>query len=410
MKIALFSPLNPIQTGISDYNEEMLFELCKHLDIDLFIQKGYEPVNEAVRAEFKIHPYVPETFDPSKYDELLYHMGNNYEAHGYIYDALKEHPGVVVLHDYVLQGFYAERYDATGDFETYCRLQKKYYGERGESIANNIARPETLPIWESAAAVNYPLNEDILESAKAVIVHSNFVKEKIQDGFHGPIVKINHHGHTNKTFDRNTIRNQMGIKKDGILISSIGYINKNKRFDVIFQALDELNNPAITYVIAGKDRGKLLKNYFGKKNLNIIVKGHLDLVDLESLIAASDICINLRYPTMGESSGALLRMMGYGKPVLVTNYGSYADFPDYSVLKIDPDIDEKEYIKRFVTTLIQEEDFCRSIGDEAARYVREECPIEKCALEYASFLKNQTKKQKSPLDISQEGTENDKSR
>jgi len=408
MKIALFSPLNPIKTGISDYNEEMLFELRKHLDIDLFIQRGYEPVNEAVRAEFKIHPYVPETFDPSGYDELLYHMGNNYEAHGYIYEALKEHPGVVVLHDYVLQGFYAERYDANGDFEMYCRLQKKYYGERGESIANNIARPETLPIWESAAAVDYPLNEDVLESAKAVIVHSNFIKEKIQDGFHRPIVKINSHAYALKTFDRNRVRDQMGINKDSLLISSIGYINKNKRFDVILSALDELNNPAITYVIAGKDRGNLLKNYFGKKNLNIIVKGHLDLGDLEALVAASDICINLRYPTMGESSGALLRMMGYGKPVLVTNYGSYADFPDYSVLKIDPDIDEKEYIKRFVTTLIQEEDFCRSVGEEAARFVREECSIEKCALEYASFLKNQANQ--PPLEISQEAIENDKSR
>ncbi len=408
MKIALFSPLNPIKTGISDYNEEILFELHKHLDIDLFIQRGYEPVNEAVRAEFKIHTYVPETFDPSGYDELLYHMGNNYEAHGYIYKALKEHPGVVVLHDYVLQGFYAERYDATGDFKMYCRLQKKYYGERGESIANNIARPETLPIWESATAVNYPLNEEILESAKAVIVHSNFIKEKIQKGFQRPIVKINHHGHINKTFERNTVRNQIGIKKDGILISSIGYINKNKRFDIILRALGELNNPAITYVIAGKDRGNLLKNYLWEKNLNIIVKGHLDLGDLEALISVSDICINLRYPTMGESSGALLRMMGYGKPVLVTNYGSYADFPDYSVLKIDPDIDEKEYIKRFVSTLIQEEDFCRSIGEEAARYVREECSIKKCALEYASFLKNQANQ--PPLEISQEAIENDKSR
>lgn len=408
MKIALFSPLNPIKTGISDYNEELLFELHKHLDIDLFIQKGYKPVNEAVQAEFKIHPYVPETFDPSGYDELLYHMGNNYEAHGYIYDALKEHPGVVVLHDYVLQGFYAERYDATGDFEMYCRLQKKYYGERGESIANNIVRPETLPIWESAAAVDYPLNEEILESAKAVIVHSNFLKEKIQDGFHRPMVKINHHGHNKKIFDRNHIRSQMGIHKDSILISSIGYINKNKRFDVILRALDELNNPAITYVIAGKDRGNLLRNYIGEKKLNIIVKSHLDLSDLEALVDASDICINLRHPTMGESSGTLVRMMGYGKPVLVTNYGSYADFPDYSVLKVDPDIDEKETIKRFVTALIQEEDFCRSVGKEAARFVREECSIEKCALEYASFLKNQANQPR--LEISQEAIENDKSR
>jgi glycosyltransferase involved in cell wall biosynthesis len=408
MKIALFCPLNPIKTGISDYNEELLFELRKHLDIDLFIQQGYIPTNEAVRAGFNIIPYVPETFDPSGYDEVLYHMGNNYEAHGYIYEAIKVFPGVVVLHDYVLQGFHAERYNATGEFETYRRLQKKYYGESGESIAKNIARPETIPIWESAAALDYPLNEDILESAKAVIVHSNFVKEKIQAGFHKSITKINHHGHTLKTFDRNKVRNQMGLDKDSILISSIGYINKNKRFDVIISALDEIKNPALTYVIAGKDRGNLLKNYIEEKNLKIIVKGHLQLEELEALIDASDICINLRYPTMGESSGTLLRMMGYGKPVLVTNFGSYADFPDYTVLKIDPDIDEKEHIKRFVKTLIQEEDFSHSIGKEAVRYVREECSIEKCALEYVSFLKNQA--EKSPLDISKEDIDNDKSR
>lgn len=408
MKIALFSPLNPIKTGISDYNEEMLFELRKHLDIDLFIQQGYIPTNESVRLGFNIFPFIPEAFDPSAYDEILYHMGNNYEAHGYIYDALKAHPGVVVLHDYVLQGFHAERYDATGDFGMYLQLQKKYYGQIGESIANNIARPETLPIWESAAAVAYPLNEDILEAAKAVIVHSNFVKEKIQIGYPKPLMKINHHGHTLKTFDRNLVRGQLGVNEDNILISSIGYINKNKRFDVILSALEELDNPNITYVIAGKDRGDLLKNYLEDINLNICVKGHLDLQKLEALISASDICINLRYPTMGESSGALLRIMGYGKPALVTNFGSYADFPDYSVLKIAPDIDEKEHIKRVVQALIQEKDFCRSVGEEASRYVREECSIEKCAFEYVSFLKSQIDKPRH--DLSKEAIKNEKSR
>jgi glycosyltransferase involved in cell wall biosynthesis len=163
-------------------------------------------------------------------------------------------------------------------------------------------------------------------------------------------------------------------------------------------------------VIAGKDRGNLLKNYIEEKNLSIIVKGHLGLEELEALIDASDICINLRYPTMGESSGALLRMMGYGKPVLVTNFGSYADFPDYSVLKIDSDIDEKEHIKRFVKTLIEEEDFCRSVGEEARRYVREECSMKKCALEYVSFLKNQAYKPQPRIEISNEAIKNDKNR
>ena len=126
MKIALFSPLNPVKTGISDYTEEMLFELKSHFQIDLYIDKGYTPTNTILKDHFKIIPYDSKTFDPNSYNEILYHMGNYYEGHNYIYRALKEHPGIVVLHDFVLQGFYAERYGATGNFDEYRRLLFEY--------------------------------------------------------------------------------------------------------------------------------------------------------------------------------------------------------------------------------------------------------------------------------------------
>ena len=35
-------------------------------------------------------------------DVALYHVGNNPDAHGWIVDALRKRPGVVVLHDFVL--------------------------------------------------------------------------------------------------------------------------------------------------------------------------------------------------------------------------------------------------------------------------------------------------------------------
>jgi len=387
MKVALFSPLNPVKTGIADYTEEMLEELRKKgLDIDLVIDKGYEPLNERIRTRFRILTYDSLSFDPSGYDEILYHMGNNFKAHGYIYDALKRHPGIVVLHDFVLQGFYAEKYDADKDFESYLNLQKKYYAEKGEEIAENLIRPKGFPIWERAEAFDYPLNEEVLEAARAVIVHSDFVKSRIEERTRKRVGKILHHGHEIKSFDRMQSRAKLGLGPEDILISSTGFINKNKRLGVVLSALEEMDHSRITYVLAGHDRGGLLRNYLDGSNLKVVVKGFLPLEELESLIDASDICINLRYPTMGESSGTLLRMMGYGKPVLVTNFGSYSEFPDFCVLKIDPDIDEKESIKRFVFTLIEDEDFRRSLGEEASLYVQNECSIERCASEYVSFI------------------------
>jgi glycosyltransferase involved in cell wall biosynthesis len=385
MKIAIFSPLNPIKTGIADYTEEMLEALAGYFDIDLYISKEYQPKNESIVSQYKTIPFEIKSFNPSEYFEIIYHMGNYYDGHRYIYESLKKFPGVVVLHDYVLQGFYAERYDATRDFEEYKKLQIKYYGEAGEEIANQISDNSRIPIWESDTAFKYPLNEEIVECAKGIIVHSDFIKQKIKSISDNPVVKIHHHGHKIKKFDRDAIRKKLGVSRDEILLCSVGYINKNKRYDKIIKAYSKIKGLKLKYIIAGLDRGNLLENYISEDS-DIIIKGHLPINELEAIISASDICINLRYPTMGESSGSLLRMMGYGKPVLVTNYGSYAEFPDQCVLKINPDIDEEVMITRLITELANDEDMRVSIGKEASEYIKSECNIEKCVAEYAEFI------------------------
>jgi glycosyltransferase involved in cell wall biosynthesis len=389
MRIALFSPLNPVSTGIADYTEEMLGELGRHFEIDLYISPGYQPVNQERLAPFRVFPFEASRFDPSVYQEIVYHMGNFYEGHRYIYESLKRFPGIVVLHDYVLQGFYAERFEATRDFESYRSLLIKYYGEKGKEIAQGILERHPVPIWESEQAFYFPMNEEILEYAKALIVHSDYVKNRVQVKTQKPIVKIPHHGHILREFDRAAIRESLGIKDDEVMICSAGYVNKNKRYDRILAALAEMPDLNYKYVIAGKDRGRILENYLPRRHTRILLRDHLPLLELEGLIAAADICINLRYPTMGESSGSLLRMMGYGKPTLVTNYGSYAEFPDYCVLKVEADIDETHMIKRYLQALASDEEFRASVGREASDYVKNECGIAKCARAYAHFIEEQ---------------------
>jgi hypothetical protein len=43
-----------------------------------------------------------------------------------------------------------------------------------------------------------------------------------------------------------------------------------------------------------------------------------------------DACINLRYPAAGETSGIAIRLMGIGKPVLLTD-GEVLAFPEGAV-------------------------------------------------------------------------------
>ena len=387
MKVALFSPLNPVKSGISDYTEELLPEMARDLELDLYINKGYQPSAPGITESFKVHPFEPESFPSRDYDAIVYHMGNYYDAHGYIYESLKRFPGIVVLHDYVMQSFYAEQYEEEGDFSCYRGLLEKYYGDQGRKIAERIQARRPVPIWESPEAVRFPLNEEILAHAKGVIVHSRFIYDRIRPMTESPIAVIPHHGHVLRRFETASIRRDLGIPEEDILICSAGYVSKNKRFDLILEALSDLEGIPFHFVIAGEDRGRLFTPPPSGIRFDFQITGHLPLDKMEAIIAASDICINLRYPTMGESSGVQIRMMGYGKPVLVTNLGSYAEFPDYTVLKVDVDLDETEVIKRFMHALAADEDFRMSVGSEAGAFVERECSIPRCAELYTRFIK-----------------------
>ena len=48
----------------------------------------------------------------------------------------------------------------------------------------------------------------------------------------------------------------------------------------------------------------------------------------ESLMAACDVLVNLRSPTMGETSGSVIRALSLGKPMLVSDVGWFSELPD----------------------------------------------------------------------------------
>ena len=54
-------------------------------------------------------------------------------------------------------------------------------------------------------------------------------------------------------------------------------------------------------------------------------------------MAACDVLVNLRSPTMGETSGSVIRGLALGKPMLVSDVGWFGELPDGVALKIPVD-------------------------------------------------------------------------
>ncbi len=388
MKIAWFSPLSPVPSGISDYSEELLPSLARHASIDIYIDPSYTPSNSGIVRSFTVRRFDPEAFKAEDYDRIVYHMGNDFSAHRYIHEAMRRFPGVVVLHDLVLMGFYAARQRAGRDFPGFIRFLQQFYPDKAAWIGEQCDGRYPFPLWESRMALELPMNEEVCRLAEGVIAHSQFVMARLGLPDGKPAAVIPHHGHSTRPFDRGAIRSGLGVKPEHILLVSTGYVTRNKRYGQVLDVLKELGRDGLRYLIVGRDDDGLLPRLLSAGRQDVLTRGFAPLAEMEGLIAAADIGINLRNPTMGESSGSLLRMLSYGLPVIVSDCGSYSEIPDHCAIKIGTGIDEKEMLKAFIAALADSPDLRAALGREAARHAGETCGIDRCADMYAAFLRD----------------------
>ena len=63
---------------------------------------------------------------------------------------------------------------------------------------------------------------------------------------------------------------------------------------------------------------------------------------LLTAMLAVDVGVNLRNPTAGETSATLNTMLGMGKPVIVSDIGTYREYPDLCCPKISTDDTESK--------------------------------------------------------------------
>ena len=72
--------------------------------------------------------------------------------------------------------------------------------------------------------------------------------------------------------------------------------------------------------------------------------GYLAEEDFWRLARAADVSVNLRFPTVGETSGAVCRLAGTGLPVVVSDVGWFRELPDSFAAKVPIGAGEVETI------------------------------------------------------------------
>lgn len=365
MRIAFFSPLPPARSGIADYSEELLLHLRKLAEVDTFTEK-------------------PASFDAAAYDTCIYQLGNN-PFHIFAYEAAMEHPGIVVLHEANLHHLIADMTIKRGDWDAYLREVEADGGQEALAYARRYVQP-----LRRGPDYDQPLLASVLKRSRGVVVHSDFVTQAVRlRGFKGPIAKIPH-GAWTVDQDGAPWRAKLGIASNAPLFGIFGFLKPYKRIAESLRAFRRLiaEHPEARLILVGEAHPELpLKNMLSSLGLSAHAR-HIDYAPIEEFngyMAACNTIVNLRYPTVGETSGTLLRGLGMGKPVMISEIGSFQEYSDEICLKVPVDASEEEHIYEYLKLLIERPELGRALGAKARAWVERDCNWPSVAQRYARF-------------------------
>lgn len=395
MKIAYFSPLNPIKSGISDFSEELLIRLKEYSEIDLFTD-NYLPSSPSINENFSVFSiadYAKEDLR-RQYDAAVFHVGNNLDFHKNIVETFMKYGGILELHDISLHDFMAGYTLERKNCQEYLRLMTYCHGQKGKNAAEKYFEGKILAPWVTHP-LEFTMNKHLIDHAQAVIVHSDFAKQIIKAvAPKKKVVCIPHH--TSDIMDEyatyyKACREKLGILTEDFVLGSFGYATESKRILQVLEALSKIKksyNGKFLYYIVGEVSGINVDNKIHDLGLeeNVIITGFTSLDEFKIYIGACDVCINLRYPTHGESSGSLHRMLGMGKTVIVTKIGTFDEYPDDIVIKVRYDEHEVEDIYDAVCKLTQNRDEFQRRQDKVLSFARNYCDLEKNSQKYTTFF------------------------
>jgi glycosyltransferase involved in cell wall biosynthesis len=337
LRLAWFSPLPPVRSGIAAYTAELVPLLAEEHGVDVYwaqsqaaSQHGAVPDATSHRATghalsevsgvqlLSAHEFIPRhTLDP--YDLIVYQLGNA-ACHDDMWPYLLRYPGLVVLHDAALHHSRARALLTRGRRDDY--RAEFHYAHPGapRDLAEFIV--EGL---QGAPYYLWPLTRIVVEAARVVAVHGDRLAEMLSETYPtAPIRPL-----------------RMGVRphaaaaerrEGGPVFACYGLVTPEKRIPQVLGAFAGIaaSLPAARLLLVGDttpyyDLEADVVRY-GLRD-RVTVTGFVADEVLDEWLDAADVCVCLRWPTTREMSASWLRCLAAGKPTVITDLAHMVGVP-----------------------------------------------------------------------------------
>ena len=388
LRVACWTPLAPVASGISDYSEALLEHLKDFVDLDVFID-GYTPERRALWDGIHVldHHAFQGRHASRPYDINLFHLGNH-SYHAYMYPALLHAPcpSVAVFHD--------------GSF--YHLLE----GVSVPTLLSDIRREEgiiaMLKEWKRHArgqtdCYTHTVLRRLACACDGILVHSEFMAQRCRAVASKVPVRVVPFGTERYEEDggkfQPVARQVLGLPQDALIFGVFGHMNPAKRIEQVLDAFNMQHNPNCYLYLAGPIGARapqalkvLADDHDAARRAHLLIDdGYLPYARIFLAMHAVDVGINLRFPTTGETSATLCSLLSMGKPVIVSDVGAFSEFPNECVMKIPVDETESVHLSR-VMRRFAEDSALRCAMRQAARTYSQEHTWEHTAQSYVEFL------------------------
>jgi glycosyltransferase involved in cell wall biosynthesis len=208
------------------------------------------------------------------------------------------------------------------------------------------------------------------------------------------------------------VRRLLGLPEDGFIFGIFGKLHRVKRIATALRAFARVHRKH-------PDAGLLVMGPMDPSVADVLLplKENPELAHAQGIyvhttptnyefelmaVQAVDAGINLRYPTAGETSWTLHTLLGQGRPTLVSDAGSFTEYPDGCCLKSPVDEQEEDILVRHMLALIEDSHLYRQAAQAAIAFSQDKT-WSACAEQYLDFaeqlLRDGNPRSWSPKDL-----------
>lgn len=369
-KLAYCSPLPPEQTGIADYSSALLPFLSRYYNITL-INDNYLNCGEYFIQNYSIKSYDYLVDNYSCFDRVIYHLGNN-PIHVDMFTKLSFAPGVVMMHDSNISDLMIHlfNYDALEAIK-YCVYNKLYH-------LINIYSDITSKDFFKYLHLDY-----ILDKSLGVMLHSEYNMAQIKEQYEVFLRKTRQINFcammtpSFKNYDIDSLRIKYKVPQDSFVLSSFGGVNHLKLIPRIIEVAKRFKcDDRVYFLIVGSgehlDEYKAMSKKYGLKNISFTGRvSHAELVEYYQL---TDIALQFRLNSRGETSAAIFDCMLLKIPVVVNNYGTSAYLSDKDVIKVLEDFSIEELNQLILELLLNKYDLSEYANSAYSKIIADHNP------------------------------------